>query len=81
MESMKKKIGDRVCLWGGVSGAITVELGAESEVRTAVRKAIETLGPEGFVLSPVDNITVDTPQTWRNIEAFIDEWRRGRLAG
>ena len=64
-----------------MSGAITVELGAESEVRTAVRKAIETLGPEGFVLSPVDNITVDTPQTWRNIEAFIDEWRRGCLAG
>jgi uroporphyrinogen-III decarboxylase len=78
LELMKKKIGDRICLWGGVSGAITVELGTESEVRTAVRKAIDTLGPDGFILSPVDNITVDMPQTWHNIEAFIDEWRRRR---
>ena len=79
MELIKEKIGDRICLWGGVSGAITVELGTEIEVRAAVRKAIKALGPEGLVLSPVDNITVDTPQTWHNIEAFIDEWRKGAL--
>jgi uroporphyrinogen-III decarboxylase len=75
MPFMKKKIGDRICLWGGVSGAITVERGTEEEIRSAVRQALKTLGPDHFILSPVDNITIDAPQTWRNIEIFLDEWR------
>ena len=78
MPLMKAKLGERVCLWGGVSGAVTVEMGTEDEVRRAVRGAMETLGPMGFVLSPVDNITVDAPQTWRNLDLFIDEWRKNR---
>jgi uroporphyrinogen-III decarboxylase len=73
---MKSKLGGRVCLWGGVSGAVTVEQGSEEDVRAAVRQAITVLGPQGFILCPVDNITVDTPQTWRNIDIFIDEWRK-----
>jgi uroporphyrinogen-III decarboxylase len=77
-ELMKKKAGARLSFWGGVSGAVTVELGSEEEIRAAVQKAIATLGPAGFVLSPVDNITIDAPQTWRNIEAFLDEWQRRR---
>ncbi len=48
----------------------------EEEVRQAVRHAIATLGPDGFILSPVDNITVDAPLTWRNIEILMDEWRK-----
>jgi uroporphyrinogen-III decarboxylase len=74
MPLMKQKLGGRICLWGGVSGAVTVEMGTEAEVRAAVRQAIQTLGPEGFVLSPVDNITVDAPRTWHNIDHLIDEW-------
>jgi uroporphyrinogen-III decarboxylase len=73
---IKEKLGGRVCLWGGVSGAVTVETGSEQEIRAAVRQAAETLGPTGFILSPVDNITLDSPTTWRNLEIFIDEWRR-----
>ena len=76
MALTKKSMGGRVCLWGGVSGAVTVERGTEEEVRWAVRHAITTLGPTGFVLSPVDNITVDEPRTWQNIDVLIDEWRR-----
>jgi hypothetical protein len=75
MPLLKKKIGSQICLWGGVSGAITVEMGTEEEVRRAVRQAIETLGPDHFILSPVDNITIDAPQTWKNIEIFRNEWR------
>jgi uroporphyrinogen decarboxylase len=73
---IKEKLGDRVCLWGGVSGAVTVEMGTDEKVRTAVRAAISALGPTGFILSPVDNITVDAPLTWHNIEVFINEWRK-----
>jgi uroporphyrinogen-III decarboxylase len=78
MELMKKKAGSRICLWGGVSGAITIERGSEEEVRAATRQAVRTLGPGGFILSPVDNITVDAPRTWKNIDVLIDEWRRRR---
>jgi uroporphyrinogen-III decarboxylase len=76
MPLLKKTLGHQVCLWGGVSGALTVEMGSEDEVRSAVRKAMTTLGPRGLILSPVDNITVDEPRTWKNIEALMDEWRR-----
>jgi len=80
MPLMKKKLGGSVCLWGGVSGAITVERGSEPEVRSAVREALATLGPTGCVLSPVDNITVDAPQTWQNVAVFIDEWKKSTAA-
>jgi hypothetical protein len=76
MPLMKRKLGERTCLWGGVSGAVTVEMGTEEEVRAAVREAIETLGPAGFILSPIDNITVDAPRTWHNIEILKDEWHK-----
>jgi hypothetical protein len=78
LATIKKRIGSRICLWGGVSGAITVELGTEGEVRTAVRQAIETLGPDSFILSPVDNITVDNAKTSRNVDVFLEEWQRTR---
>lgn len=76
MPLMKEKIGEHITLWGGVSGAVTVEQGDESEIRSAVKEAIETLGPDRFILSPVDNITIDEPQTWKNIDIFIDEWHK-----
>jgi hypothetical protein len=60
---------------GGNSGAVTVEMGSEQEVRAAVRHAIQTPGPNGLILSPVYDITVDTPQTWRNVDVQIDNWR------
>ena len=80
MAAMKKKADGRMCLWGGVSAAVTVERGEEQDVRAAVRHAMTTLGPRGLILSPIDNITVDAPRTWRNIETFIDEWKAGRDA-
>lgn len=76
MARIKSRANGEMCLWGGVSGALTVELGTEEDVRSAVRGALGALGPGGFILSPVDNITLDAPQTWRNIEIFLDEWRR-----
>jgi len=79
LQQIKAKVGDRMCLWGGVSGAITVEMGGEEEVREAVRQALRTLGPQGFILSPVDNITLDAPKTWSNLEVFLDAWRAHRV--
>lgn len=75
---MKEKLNGKVCLWGGISGAITVEQGSELDVRSAVRAAHQLLGPNGFILSPVDNLTVDEPRTWTNIGILINEWKQIR---
>jgi uroporphyrinogen-III decarboxylase len=74
MHLMKEKLDGKICLWGGVSAAVTLEQGEEKDLRTAVQQAISTLGPRGFILSPVDNITIDTPKTWQQIWILIDEW-------
>jgi hypothetical protein len=66
-------------LWGGVSGAITVEMGTGEETDEAVRTALETLGPGGgFILSPVDNVREDTDAARANSRRFIDAWKRWR---
>jgi uroporphyrinogen-III decarboxylase len=78
---MKEKLAGSTALWGGVSGAITVEQGSADEVRAAVQSAVQALGPRGFILSPVDNLTVDTPRTWENVAVFVDEWKRVRSVG
>ena len=79
LAEMKRRTAGRMALWGGVNGFLTVELGDEKEVRQAVREAMDVLAPGGgFVLSPVDNVTADTPTAWRNVDVLIDEWRRLR---
>lgn len=74
MPLIEKKLGGRICLWGGVS-TMTVEEGTEKEVRSAVRHAIEMFGSPGFILSPLD-ICIGSPRTWHNVDIFIDEWRK-----
>lgn len=75
---MKQEIGERICLWGGVNGFVTMERGTPDDVRTEVRNALQVLGPGGgFILSPVDNVTENTDRAWTNIKVLIDEWRKG----
>jgi uroporphyrinogen-III decarboxylase len=69
----------RKALWGGVSGAMTIEQGTERETEAAVVKAIETLGKgSGFILSPVDNVRENTENAWNNTQVFIDTWKTHR---
>jgi uroporphyrinogen-III decarboxylase len=76
MAAMKRKAGNRICLWGGVSGSNTVEIGTAEEVKNAVNDAIRVLGKTGFILCPADNLTEDTPKTWENLNIFINEWKK-----
>jgi len=77
LEVTQQKLGGRVCLWGGVNGHLTVELGNPEDVRTEVRRAVETLSPGGgFILSPVDNVREYTPTSKTNVAALIDEWKQ-----
>jgi len=67
------------CLWGGVSGAVTVETGSEQDTEAAVIQALRVLGKGGsFILSPVDNVREDTPQAWKNTYKFIETWKKHR---
>jgi len=79
---VKKKFAEKKkTIWGGVSGAITVEQGTEEETEQAVVKALWELGRGGgFILSPVDNVRENTPNAWRNTHAFIDAWKKFRQA-
>jgi hypothetical protein len=54
---------------------VTIERGTEEQVRSETREAINVLGPTGLILSPVDNITIDAPLTWANIDFFKEEWK------
>jgi hypothetical protein len=77
LHAIKAASAQRLTLWGGVNGYITVEQGTEAEVRQAVRQAVEELAPGGgFILSPVENVRDASAHTWTNTLAMIDEWQR-----
>ena len=70
---------ERRAIWGGVSGAISVEQGTAKDTAQAVRTALGVRSDDsGFILSPVDNVRENTDNAWRNTEVFIDTWRRHR---
>jgi hypothetical protein len=77
LEEAYQKLGGQVCMWGGVNGHLTVEMGKPEAVRAEVRRAIDTLAPSGgFILSPVDNVREFTPAARENVAALIDEWKQ-----
>ena len=78
MTGMRRQTQGRMALWGGVNGFVTVERGTAEEVREAVGLAMETLGPAGFILSPVDTVVDRSDRTWGNVHALLAAWREGR---
>ncbi len=76
LKLLKQKLGGRICLWGGVNGSLTIERGKKKEVEKAVEESISILGPSGFILSPVDNVTDNTKKTWNNIKTMIKTWKK-----
>jgi hypothetical protein len=79
MPLLKEKTRGRMALWGGVCGYLTVECGSTDDIRREVRDAMAALAPgSGFILAPVTNVRADTEQSWRNVEALVEEWKRVR---
>jgi len=75
LTAVKQRLGGKICLWGGINGALTLGHAAPAEVARATQEAIETLAPGGgFVLYPVDQLVKETP--WENVEAMIASWRK-----
>ncbi len=79
LAEIKRKLGGKVCLWGGMNGFVTVEMGDREEIESAVETAISTLAPGGgFILSPVDNIRDTSQDVWENVLIMIETWRQQR---
>jgi uroporphyrinogen-III decarboxylase len=75
LAELKRLAADKLCLWGGVCGYLTVELGTPEEIAEEVHQAISLLAPGGgFILAPVTNVRADTPRAWENVRTMIREW-------
>jgi hypothetical protein len=76
----KRELGDRVCLWGGVNGYLTLVDGTPADARRAVADAIAALSPGGrFILGPVDDVRIDAEsqsweRVWQNTTAMVEAW-------
>ena len=77
LAALKQQTKGKLCLWGGVNGHLTVEMGTPAEVKGEVERAMETLAPEGgFILSPVDNVRQYSPEIKENVAALIEAWHQ-----
>jgi hypothetical protein len=79
MEEFKKRVDGAFAVAGGINSGVTLGNGSRYEIKDAVYSAIENLGPERFILSPVDALFPDTPA--ESFEALIlawDLWHRNK---
>lgn len=68
---IKKKFGDKLCLWGTIDEQHTLPFTNPETVRKEVAERISTIGRDGgLILSPTHNIQLDTPM--ENFFAMID---------
>ena len=70
LASAKKRIGGRVCLKGHIDQVNLICYGEPDQIRDAVRNAIETAGPTGFILGTADSIRPESPI--ENIQTYFD---------
>ncbi len=78
LHAFKREAQGVLALWGGVNASLTVERGEECDARQAAEDALAALGPDGFVLSPVDNVRDSSPRAWRNVQALVRAWEAAR---
>jgi uroporphyrinogen-III decarboxylase len=75
LSDVKKQIGDKVCLMGGINAAVTLTQWRDDQIRSAIDQAIEILSPgNGFILYPVDNVFCELP--WEKVELIIDQYKK-----
>ena len=71
---LREKLKGRMAVAGGINTPLTLTRGNRNEIEEAVHKAIDILGEERFILSPVDALFPDTP--WESVETLISTWKR-----
>jgi len=80
LAAMKARIGDRICLCGGVNNTHVLEEGSVEDVERAVQEAVSALAPgSGFILAPGDSVGylagTDQKIVERNVRAMIAAWK------
>jgi hypothetical protein len=81
LREVKRRIGDAVCLWGGVSADHVVELGTPEQVRESVAQAVAVCAPGGgYVLSLSGSVYRADDAARRNVSAFIQAAQEVRVA-
>jgi len=74
LDQVKRTIGDRICIWGGVNSAVTLT-GSTGGVEKAVEEAFRILAPGGgFILAAIDQLFDDT--VWDNFLTMMRTWRK-----
>jgi len=73
LREFKKQVNGVYAIAGGINSGVTLGSGTQDEIKKAVYSAIEDLGPQGFILSPVDALFPDTPL--ESFEAMVKAWR------
>jgi hypothetical protein len=76
LEEVKRELGGRMCLMGGMNAAVTLTQKTDPQIREAVADAMRILSPGGgFILYPVDSVFCEMP--WERIQLVIDQWKAG----
>ena len=75
LAAVKEAIGGHSCIWGGVNACVTVGMGTDEEIDNAVKTAIDTLGPEGFILN-ASIYFYDDDAKWDRVMKFIECWKK-----
>jgi len=79
LSELKRRLNGKICMWGGVNGFVTVEMGSKEDIEKEVHDAIRILAPGGgLILSPVDNIRDTSEEVWKNVEFLIETWKNSR---
>ncbi len=73
MSEFKLKVNGAFAVAGGVNSGVTLAKGDVKEIKDAVHSAIKALGPDRFILSPVDALFPDTPE--QSFEAMVQAWQ------
>ena len=63
------------CIWGGVNAHVTLGTGSDEQIEAAVKTAIETLGPEGFILNASIYI-YDDDVHWDRFMKLVEVWKK-----
>lgn len=83
LEQVKDRVGDRICLWGGMNAPVTLGTGTQEQIEDGVREAISKLAPGGgFILSALDSLILGSDAKtcgsipWASVEHMIKVWRK-----
>jgi len=75
LAAVKAALNGKSAVWGGVNAHVTVGTRPKEEIDEAVRVAVETLGPRGFILNASIYLYEDDV-SWDRFMRFVSAWKK-----